>query len=68
MPRNKHVRITIGVDGSCRIDAVRFTDASCQFATQEITNALGGAVVREHIKPEARVAQRCGRIDKERAR
>ena len=68
MTRDKHVRITIGVDGSCRIDAVRFTDASCQSATQEIMNALGGPVVREHVKPEARVAQRCGRIEKERTR
>jgi len=64
----RHLRITIGTDGSCRIDAVLFTDASCQTFTKEIASALGGGIVQEHAKPEARVAQRNGQADRQAAR
>ena len=68
MPRGKHVKLIIGVDGSCSIDAVNFTDASCKTATQEITAVLGGQVDRQHDKPEARIRQRCGQGEREQAR
>jgi hypothetical protein len=68
MSRGKHIRIIIGTDGSCRIDAVLFTDASCQTFTKEIASALGGGIVQEHAKPEARVAQRNGQADRQAAR
>ena len=64
----KHVRVVIGVDGSCRIDALQFTDASCQKATQEITAALAGQITRQQTKPEARVRQRCSSTEMEQAR
>jgi hypothetical protein len=68
MNRGKHIKITIGVDGSCRIDAMLFTDASCQTFTKEITSALGGGIVQEHAKPEARVPQRAGQADRQASR
>ncbi len=68
MTRGKHIKITIGVDGSCRIDAVLFTDASCQTFTKEITDALGGGITHQHAKPEARIPQRAGQVDRQAAR
>ena len=68
MNRGKHIKITIGVDGSCRIDAVLFTDAACQTFTKEISNALGGGIIHEHAKPEARVPQRAGQADRQASR
>ena len=60
MPRGKHVRLIIGVDGSCSIDAVNFTGPGCQAATKQIAGALGGQIDHEHAKPEARIRERCG--------
>jgi hypothetical protein len=54
MPRGKHVKLTIGADGSCQIDAVNFTDASCQSVTNEIAALLGRIITHQHAKPEAR--------------
>jgi hypothetical protein len=68
MPRGKHVKLIIGLDGTCQIDAVNFTDASCQSVTREIAAALGGQIVHQHDKPEARVRQRCGQAEREEAR
>ena len=68
MPHGKHVKVVIGVDGSCQVDAVQFTDASCLSVTKEITAALGGGIIREESKPEARIHQHCGQADKERTR
>jgi hypothetical protein len=68
MPRGKHLKLIIGVDGTCSIDAVNFTGPSCQAATQEIAHALGGQVVQEHAKPEARIWKRCGVSQTEQAR
>ena len=68
MPRGKHVKLIIGIDGRCRIDAMHFADASCQSATQEIAAALGGRVAHQHLKPEARVGLRTGHGERERAR
>ncbi len=68
MSRGKHIRITISHDGTCQIDAVLFTDASCLSVTKEITAALGGGVTHEELKPEARVPRRAGRADRQAAR
>ena len=53
MIREKHLKIIIRPDGSCTIDAIGFTDASCTQATQQILRALAGSVTKEHLKPEA---------------
>ena len=68
MSRGQHVKLIIGVDGSCQIDAVNFTSASCQSVTREIAAALGGPIAQQHTKPEARVRQRCGQAEREEAR
>lgn len=52
MQRGKHVRLVIRTDGSCSVDAMNFTDATCQQATQQILHALGGLPVEERFKPE----------------
>jgi len=43
----------IRTDGTCSIDAVNFTDATCTHATEQIMRALGGQVAEERFKPEA---------------
>ncbi len=53
MPAVKHVKVLIRPDGSCSIDAVAFTDATCRTATQQIMLALAGQLVDERLKPEA---------------
>ena len=68
MPRGKHIRLIIGVDGGCSIHALNFTDASCQSVTTEIQAALGGCIVQEQLKPEARIRERCGQGEREQAR
>jgi len=68
MARGKYIQIIIGVDGSCRIDALNFIGPACQAATAEIAAALGGQVDHQHDKPEARTAQRCGHQEPEQAR
>ena len=68
MPRGKHIKLIIGVDGSCNVDAINFTGPACQAATQEIAAALGGHINHEHLKPEARIRQRCGHGEREQAR
>ena len=68
MPRGKHIKLIIGVDGSCSIDAVNFNDSSCQAATREIASALGGRIGQQRDKPEARIRQRCGNSEREQAR
>jgi hypothetical protein len=39
MPRSKHLKIIVGVEGTCAIDAINVTGPSCLSATQEIANA-----------------------------
>ena len=68
MPRGKHIRIIIATNGSCSVDAMNFTDASCQSATQEITSALGGPIDQQRLKPEARIRSLRGQPESERAR
>jgi len=68
MARGKHVKLIIGVDGTCSIDAINFTGPSCQAATGEITAALGGQIDHQRDKPEARSRQRCGQPEREQAR
>ena len=67
MPRGKYVRILIGVDGACSIDAHNFTDISCQKATQEIAALLGGEINTQHDKPEARIRERSSQAEREAA-
>ncbi len=50
---HKHVRMIIRQDGSCAVDAVNFTDATCTHATQQIMQALAGQIAEERLKPEA---------------
>lgn len=68
MRNTKHIKITVTVDGTCRIDAHQFTDASCQTATREIANALCFRALHEHAKPEARIPQRAGQADRQASR
>ena len=68
MPRGKHVKLIIGVDGTCSVDAINFVGPACQVATQEITAALGGRIGTEQLKPEARLRERCGQGEREQAR
>jgi hypothetical protein len=49
----KHVRMIIKPDGSCTVDAINFTDATCTQATQQILGALGGPITEDRLKPEA---------------
>lgn len=68
MSAKKHVRLVIAVDGTCTIDALHFPDASCLKATQEIQQALGGAVVKDLPKLEARFREKVRGQDREAAR
>jgi len=68
MPRGKHIKVVIASDGSCSVDAINFVGPACQVATQEIAAALGGRIDQEHVKPEARIRQRCGQGEREQAR
>ena len=68
MGPSKQIRIIIGVDGKCSVDAINFTGPACQIATTEITSALGGQIDHQHDKPEARRCERSGEGERERAR
>jgi hypothetical protein len=68
MPRGKHLKIIIAVDGKCSIDAINFTGTACQVATIKITTILGGQIDHQHDKPEARLRERCGQAEREGAR
>ena len=67
MPRGKHIKITIGVDGSCAIDALNFVGPSCRQATQEVADALG-VQIGHFDKPEVRLRERSRETEQERAR
>jgi hypothetical protein len=58
MRRDKHLRVVIGPDGVCTVDAINFTGTSCHAATAEVTAALGGQIDHQRDKPEARVRER----------
>ncbi len=66
MIRGKQVKVLIHVDGSCSVDAIEFSDASCLKVTKEITSALAGRVIDERYKPEARIRQRSPHTERER--
>ncbi len=68
MRREKHVRMIIRTDGTCTVDAMNFTDATCMRATQEITRALAGKTIDERYKPEARANVQRGQREAEGAR
>ena len=53
MIQGKCVKMLIHADGTCSIDAVNFTDATCTHATRQILQALNGHVAEERLKPEA---------------
>ena len=68
MPRGKHIKVVIASDGTCSVDAINFIGPACQVATQEITAALGDRINHQHLKPEARLRERCGQGEREQAR
>lgn len=49
----KLVQVIVAPDGTCTIDAINFTDASCTHVTQQLTAALGGPILADRLKPEA---------------
>lgn len=49
----KHIEVVVAPDGSCTIDAMNFTDASCTQVTQQLAAALGGQVIADRLKLEA---------------
>ena len=51
--RQKHVRMVIRPDGSCTVDAINFTDATCTQATDQILQALAAEILEDRLKPEA---------------
>jgi hypothetical protein len=53
MSTMKHVKVLIRADGSCTVDAVNFSDATCTQATQQIMVALAGQITSDRLKPEA---------------
>ena len=65
--RGKHLRIIIAADGSCSVDAMNFAGPSCQAATGEIAAALGGQVVSQRLKPEARIREGTAQGERESA-
>ena len=68
MRRDKHIRLIIRADGTCTVDAMNFTDATCMRATQEITKTLAGKTIDERVKPEARMHVQSGEREAEGTR
>jgi len=68
MPRGKHLKVVIAIDGSCSVDALNFTGSACRVATLEVTSMLGGDVSRQHDKPNARLRERASQAAREGAR
>jgi hypothetical protein len=68
MPRGKHIKIHIGIDGQCSINAINFTGPACQSATMEIANALGMRIITDRQKPEIRMRERAIDPDREATR
>ena len=68
MGHDKHIRMIIRADGTCTVDAMNFTDATCMRATQEITKVLAGKTIDKRYKPEARMHIQRGQREAEGAR
>lgn len=68
MPRGKHIKIIIAADGTCAVDAINFIGPSCKAATLEIATALNAQVAHQRDKPEARIRERSGHVEREQAR
>jgi hypothetical protein len=51
--RTKHVSMIIKPDGTCSVDAINFTDATCTQATQQILQGPRRPVTEDRLKPEA---------------
>lgn len=52
---HKQVEVVVTPDGSCTIDAMNFTDASCTQVTQQLVAVLGGQILSDRRKPEAAI-------------
>jgi hypothetical protein len=65
---HKHVEVVVAPDGTCTIDALNFTDASCTQVTRQLIAALGGQVVADRMKPEAAIRPQLANDHKEAAR
>lgn len=68
MPHGKHIKIIIGADGTCSVDAINFIGPACQAATLEVASALGGPIEHQREKPEARLRERSTLSEREAAR
>ncbi len=68
MIREKHVKLIIRSNGSCTVDAINFTDATCQQATDQILKALAGEITGDRLKPEAQRLPPQANIQREVAR
>ena len=64
----KHIRIVIAADGTTSIEAMNFIGPHCKNFTLEIAELLGGTVLSDVEKPEARARERIGQQDREAAR
>ena len=53
MIRDKRVKLIIRSNGSCSVDAINFTDATCHQATNQILKALAGEITEDRLKLEA---------------
>ena len=49
----KKIKITIGADGSTKVEALGFQGASCEDATRSLEEALGDTTEKK-LKPEHR--------------
>ena len=65
---HKHVEVVVAPDGTCTIDAVNFTDASCTQITRQLAAALGGQILSDRRKPEAAIRPSLANDRKEAAR
>jgi hypothetical protein len=64
----KCVQVIVHPDGTCTIDALNFTDASCTQVTRQLTEALGGQVLSDRLKPEAAIRPQLANDHREAAR
>jgi hypothetical protein len=64
----KHVKVIIRPDGTCVVDAINFTDATCTQVTQQLAAALGGPILADRRKPEAAIRPPLANDRKEAAR
>ena len=68
MIQGRYVKMVIHADGTCSLDAINFTDASCTLATQQLIEALAGQTTNQREKPEARQLPNQGHQEREASR